>query len=164
MSAKPHLVRGAVLKCLFPFEEHPSKPGLAPHYCLFVDNLELNGVQYIAAAYGTSRLDQKVLNVHHVLDVSTGLIQGSEIGQNQGVIHFLCDHIAVMPFTEDWIYMNFSARLAAFKAEHQKDPHRRNLLKNFNRMELTMVSNAIDAIHNMRVTGQPGLPATCKLR
>ena len=165
MSAKPLLVRGAVLKCLFPFEENPHSPGPSPHYCLFVDDfLGVDGEHLMVVAYGTSKLDQQLQDAHCVLDVPTKLLSGSDIGSDQGVIHFLCDHLAIIQFESAWVYMNFSARLGVFKESQQKEPARRNLLHKFQEAETILNKSAIALVREFLAKKKLGLKPGSKLR
>lgn len=161
---KPQLVRGGVLKCLFPFEGNPDSPGPGPHYCLYVDSFEDEGKIFIVVAYGTSKMDRQLQDAHCVLDVSTELLSGSIIEPSQGVIHFLCDHLAILPFDSDWVYLNFSARLGIFKANHQHDPARRNLYNKFCAAERVLNDSAISLARHYLATKKPGLKPGSTLR
>jgi len=68
----PNLIRGAVLKCSFPYDTDPAQPGPQPHYCLYIDSIEVQGSRSIALCYGTSRLDEGLLRAHNgaILSVS----------------------------------------------------------------------------------------------
>ena len=164
MNSKPHLVRGAVLKCLFPFEEDPSSPGPSPHYCLFIESLVFEAHTYIVVAYGTSKLDFALQSKHPILDVPTKLLNGESIPSAHGVIHFLCDHVAVIPFTSDWVYMNFSARLGIFKKEYLTDPHRRTLLAKYEKAEPVMLRSSISETARFMISKLPGITPGFTLR
>jgi hypothetical protein len=158
------LLRGAILKCLFPFEEKPDLPGPNPHYCLLVESFEHEGKTFLIVAYGTSKLDAALQSAHPVLDIPTNLLSGSAISANQGVIHILCDHLAVIPFDSKWVYMTFSARLGVFKPEHKHQPARRNLLAKFEKAEAVIYAAAISLVTEFLTHGKVGIKPGSRLR
>ncbi|MDT8992770.1 hypothetical protein RQP54_17995 [Curvibacter sp. APW13] len=164
MTTQPQLVRGALLKCLFPFEDKPDLPGKSPHYCLLVESYEHEGKTFLIVAYGTSKLDAALQRAHPVLDIPTNLLSGSAIDANQGVIHILCDHLAIIPFDSKWVYMNFSARLGVFKPEHAMQPARRNLRERFERAEPVIRAAAISLLREFLATRKVGLKPGARLR
>ena len=102
--------RGEILLCKFPFEEAPSKPGPAPHFCLVVESFTFKDQTWVAVAYGTSRFDLALQKVHPVIfDVRADAIKGSEL--TAPVTHILCDRLAVLPWTAQWFKAEFRARL-----------------------------------------------------
>lgn len=164
MTTQPQLVRGAILKCLFPFEDKPNFPGPSPHYCLLVESFEHEGNTFLIVAYGTSKLDAALQRAHPVLDIPTNLLSGSSIDGNQGVIHILCDHLAIIPFDSNWVYMNFSARLGVFKPEHKMQPTRRNLLAKFEKAESAINAAAISLLREFLASQKVGLKPGARLR
>ncbi|CAM8643512.1 hypothetical protein MCEMSEM18_03571 [Comamonadaceae bacterium] len=164
MTTQPQLLRGAILKCLFPFEDKPDLPGPSPHYCLLVESFEHEGKTFVIVAYGTSKLDAALQSAHPVLDIPTNLLSGSAISANQGVIHILCDHLAVIPFDSKWVYMTFSARLGIFKPEHTQQPARRNLLAKFQKAEPFIKTAAISLVTEFVAHRKVGIKPGTKLR
>ena len=164
MSAIPQLMRGSVLKCMFPYEDNPNRPGPKPHYCLFIDQFEYEGSIYVIVAYGTSRLDKQLMNAHRVLDVPTEFLDGSKPENDQGVIHFLCDHVAILPLKSEWVNMRFSSRLGCFNESHLKDPRRKNLLAKLSSMDRVLVNSACVRAKSFAVYNEPGLNPGATLR
>lgn len=73
-----------------------------------------NGSVYVACIYGTSQLDPALLKHHAGKIMSVDVKQHVQV--NQGTlsgssIHFVYDHVAVMPYTADWFHQAFHARL-----------------------------------------------------
>lgn len=158
-----NFVRGAVIKCSFPYVDSPSSPGPHPHYCLFIDAFELSGDKYVAVCYGTSRLDDALLEHHSgaVFSVDSRFVKGSPMPGR--VTHFVCSHVAVIP--DRWIYSNFSARLDFIRPERREGDHvRQRLFTLFEVMESIMLKEALTAVNHMRRTGKPGLPGHAALR
>ena len=129
-----------------------------------MNHFECDGTAYLVAAYGTSKLDVKLQSVHHVLDVPTEFLTGTDIGFDQGVIHFLCDHLAIVPLNSDWVYLNFSAQLGIFKESQQLDSRKKNLFVKFQAAERVLNNCAIDLAKSFLATKMPGLKLGSKLR
>lgn len=162
MAVTPSYVRGAVLKCRFPYDHSPEYPGPQPHYCLFIEQLQGVEIPLVAVCYGTSRLDQDLLRAHQgaVLSVASTFMRGNMPGQ---VTHFICDHVALVP--QDWIYKDFNARLDFIRPDSRaNDPYRQHLYRQFEAVEPIMVRAALDALQTHRRTGLPGLPRDSVLR
>lgn len=158
----PNLVRGAVLKCSFPYDSAPTQPGPLPHYCLYIDSVEVEGSRYVAVCYGTSRLDEELLRAHSgaVLSVASQFIKGD---MPSGVAHFVCNHVAAIP--EAWIYGNFVARLDFIRAERRRtDQRRQRLYEAFEAVEDVMERAALDVLNHFTSTGRIGLPSGTTLR
>lgn len=164
MLGPANLVRGAVLKCQFPFDSHPDRPGPWPHYCLYIDSVDSEaGIRYVAVCYGTSRLDDVLMRAREgaILSVSSQYIAGSELPGP--VSHFVASHVAILP--EDWIYSNFFARLDFIRPEKRStDARRQRLFEQFVALEPVMASAALDALHYTLKSGRPGLPPGRHLR
>ena len=162
MTPTPGYLRGAVLKCRFPYDHSPRHPGPQPHYCLFIEQLQGIETPLIALCYGTSRLDQDLLRAHQgaVLSVPSTLVRGAMPGH---VTHFVCDHVALVP--ESWIYKDFNARLDFIRPDSRvNDPNRQHLYRQFEALEPIMVQATLDALKTHRRTGLPGLPTDSALR
>lgn len=161
--ATPNFVRGSVVKCSFPYVDSPSSPGPQPHYCLFVDSFEIDGHQYYAVCYGTSRLDDALLSNHSgaIFSVDSNLVKGSPMPGR--VTHFVCSHVAVIP--DRWVYQNFSARLDFIRPERREGDHvRKRMYQQFESLEPIMDQEALIAVNYCRRTGKPGLPDDATLR
>ncbi|WP_396334143.1 hypothetical protein [Burkholderia anthina] len=140
MSSSP-FVRGAVLKCRFPYDSHPNQPGPRPHYCLSVTQFESSGTLYAAVCYGTSKLDEPLLRKHAgmILSVPSSFIRGEMPGP---VTHFIGDHIAFVPYNSKWFYMDFQARLDYVREkDRQGDFKRQRLYQDFVRFEEIMAAS-----------------------
>jgi hypothetical protein len=162
MRSPPPFVRGAVLKCRFPYVQSPARPGPLPHYCLFVEQRSVNGRGAVAVCYGTSRLDPQLLQSHDgaILSVASAFIKGKMPGP---VSHFVCDHVALV--AEDWIYMDFVARLDFMRPDSRVgDAHRQRLYEQFVALEEVMEAAALEALHHCTVSQCFGLPPGKSLR
>lgn len=96
--------RGAVLKCLFPYDSDPHVPGEKPHYCLAVNSpVSFKGSVYVVVAYGTSKMDDDLMRAHSglVLTVPAVRIKGDRPTEERG--HFILDQLAILPFNDLWI-------------------------------------------------------------
>lgn len=153
--------RGTVLKCLFPYDTNPNRPGLQPHYCLFIEEVAIAELRYVAVCYGTSRLDDDLIRTHRgcILSVPSQFIKGNMPGI---VTHFIADHVALIALSKEWIYFHFHARLDFIR--EQKDPQRQRLYKDFEVFERTMQLSALDAVQYFSETGKAGLPFGKTLR
>ncbi len=161
--AATNFVRGSVLRCSFPYVDRPSRPGPHPHYCLFVDSFEIRDRIYYAVCYGTSRLDEPLLENHNgaIFSVDSSLIKGSPMSMR--VTHFVCSHVAVIP--DRWVYRNFQARLDFIRPEGRKgDRLRERMYDQFVLLEPLMEYEALIAVNYVRKTGRPGLPGETTLR
>lgn len=157
------LVRGTVVLARFPFQHLPKQPGPAPHFCLAVDSFTFDGQQLLAIAYGTSRLDEALLQAHEhrVLSVSSLLIRG--LNMPGPVTHFVTDHVAIVPVNDDWMERH-SGRLDVFKKNHAADPPRRALRAAFDKLYPVMQHAALAALQECEATRLFGLPQGKRLR
>jgi hypothetical protein len=160
--ASSNLVRGSVVKCQFPYVERPHSPGPKPHYCLFIDSLDVNSDKLVAVCYGTSRLDDDLIGRHNgaILSVDNALIKGSPMPGR--VAHFACSRVAVI--RQSWIYTNFNARLDFIRPERRFDALRARMFELYERLEPVMVQAALAAVDHYQRTGRPGLPQDATLR
>lgn len=165
------LFRGTVVKCNFPFDVCPNKPGPKPHYCLYMDSVACDGKQYVAVAYGTSRLDTKMMDSHQglILSVPANCISGSipSMSTDRATIstHFIADHIALLEVNAAWIYPNFSARLDFIREEKRHgDMRRQRLFHSFEYFEKHCQRSANEAITLFLSTKRVGLPQGKVLR
>jgi len=164
MSTTQYL-RGSVILCDFPYQTSPNQRGPSEHFALFVEAFEDQGKRYVAACYGTSRLDDELLAVHGgaILSIPTQFIRITSGKMPQGVGHFVCDYVAIIP--EEWINVRFAGRLDFMRSESRKNDLLRNrLFGAFERFEPIMQLGAVEAAKHMKLTGQVGLPAGKKLR
>jgi hypothetical protein len=164
MSAMPQMPRGTILLCRFPFQTSPKLPGPLFHFCLFVDAFEHGDVNVAAMAYGTSRLDDALLEQHRglILSVPAQHIKGAQMPGP--VTHFVVDHVAVLPMVDAWVQPRFIARLDCFKQAHDADPLRRRLRQQFEQLEPVLRASALDATRDMIKTRRFGLPEGKLLR
>jgi len=147
-------LRGAVLKCRFPYDHHPHRPGPQPHYCLFAKQIEVGEQQVVAVCYGTSRLDDALIEAHQglIFDVPSSFVRGTMPGP---ITHFVADHVAILPI--DWIQQDFVARLDFMREEkRQNDTTRRRLYQQFEAFESAMKIAAVQATQHFTQTGQMG--------
>lgn len=158
MSPMPQMARGTVLLRMFPYQEEPKLPGPSLHYCLVAAAFEHGQVKAAALAYGTSRLDDALLEQHRglILSVPAQHIRGTQMPGP--VTHFVMDHVAVVPLVDPWVLPRFTARLDCFKSEHEADPLRRRLRYQFEQLEPVLREAAIDATRDLRKTHTFGLP------
>jgi hypothetical protein len=154
--------RGAVVKVLFPYDTNPSSPGPKPHYCLFVDEFEFNGMQYVALCYGTSKIDESLLTKHNgiIFSVSTAYIKGDAM--SAPISHFIADRIAIVPRDGKWILPDFNARLDFIR--EQKDGIRKNLYQAFCGFERSMEFNFLQTVRYFAETKKSGMPPGKSLR
>ncbi|QMI49747.1 hypothetical protein [Burkholderia sp. MBR-1] len=163
MASSP-FVRGAVVKCRFPYDARPDKPGPQPHYCLLIAEFELGERTYAAVCYGTSRLDEQLIRAHAgmILSVPSRFIKGPMPGP---VTHFVADHVAIIPHDEQWFYLSFKARLDYIPERARKgDFQRQRLFQDFLRHEAAMNVAAAQAAESLLELGRIGLPPNRKLR
>lgn len=156
-------VRGTVLKCSFPYEDNPSGPGPQPHYCLFIEAVEVDGRWCHFVCYGTSRLDDDLIAKHRgaIFSVDSSLIKGSPMPGR--VTHFVCSHVALIE--EFWIFPGFQARLDFMHPKRRKDDKlRERMYQQYVAIEQIMVSQALIALNFYRDTGKLGLPTDSSLR
>lgn len=111
----PLLAHGSILKCAFPFDDAPAQPGPSPHYCLYIDHFTMgNGQLLVSCIYGTSKLDKALINHNHGMIMSVDVQQHINVTQGRlagPTIHFVCDHVALIPCDQDWFYDGFQASL-----------------------------------------------------
>lgn len=129
------------------------------HFCIVVDSVQRNGQTLFALCYGTSRLDEMLLESHgggilsvpnQFLKVQKGFVEGP-------VTHYVLDHVALVP--GEWIDERFDARFDFMREENRKnDPLRLRLFKVLEACEPAMQMGALQAIRHYEVTGRPGLP------
>jgi hypothetical protein len=164
MTPMPELARGTILLARFPFQDSPKLPGPAFHFCLFVGAFQHGEVKVAAMAYGTSRLDEVLLEQHRgvILSVPSQHIRGAQMPSS--VSHFVMDHVAVLPWVDAWVQPRFAARLDCFKQSHQADPHRRRLRLQFEQLEPVLHASALDATRDFIKTRMFGLPQGKLLR
>lgn len=165
MTPPAPLAKGSILKCKFPWDSHPKVPGPFPHYCLLASVEEIEGQTLVAVAYGTSRMDRDLERSHSglVFDVPSTYIRGDEM--SEGVTHFVCDLVALLPYNDDWVYRNWRARLAFMReSERANDRRAARYYEQFLSFELTLRKATFEALDDMLSTGSFGLPAGKKLR
>ena len=158
-----NFVRGSVLKCSFPYVDSPSRPGPHPHFCLFADSFEIRDRQYLAVCYGTSRLDDALLQHHSgaILSVDSSLIKGSPMPGR--VTHFVCSHVAVIP--DLWVFPGFKARFDFMRPERRHgDRLRERMYEQFMALEPVIEREALMTLSYVQQTGRPGLPGETTLR
>lgn len=163
MSRPTNLVRGSIVKCLFPYVDRPHTQGPLPHYCLFIEAFRLAEQQVIAVCYGTSRLDAPLMARHQgfVLSVDNSLIKGSRPPGR--VTHFVCSHVALLD--EHWVYPNFTGRFDFMRHDSRKaDPVRNRMFEQFLAMEPVMEREALNVLRHHQSTGRLGLPDGSTLR
>lgn len=157
-------VRGQVLKCLFPYDNASDRPGPHPHYCLYVQDVEVQDKRFVMVCYGTSRLDPALLRAHSgmILSVRSPMIKGEMPGD---VTHIVADHVALLPCNDDWIYGSFDARLDFVKeSSRTKTPEHRRLYDAFVAFERVMKRAASDGMSLLIANGTVGLPPHITLR
>lgn len=164
MSPMAQMARGTVLLARFPYDQAPKLPGPSLHFCLVAGAFEHGQVKAAAVAYGTSRLDDDLLEQHRglILSVPAQHIRGAQMPGP--VTHFVVDHVAVLPLVEPWVQPRFTARLDCFKAVHDADPLRRRLRYQFEQLEPVLRESAIDATRDLIRTRRYGLPEGKLLR
>ncbi|KAF7964131.1 hypothetical protein AWV80_41755 [Cupriavidus sp. UYMU48A] len=160
------IVRGVVLKCLFPYDNDPHQPGQKPHYCLVADvPFALGDQHYVAVVYGTSKLDEDLMRAHRglILSVDSAHVKGSALPGPVG--HFVLDHVALLPFTKDWIYSDFRARFDFMRPEQrEKDRKRQRLYEDFLLAERRMLAATDELLETFDRCKLIGLPAGKTLR
>lgn len=160
------VVRGVVLKCLFPYDSDPHQPGQKPHYCLVADvPLHWEDQHYVAVAYGTSGLDEDLMRAHRglILSVDSARLKGSTLPGPVG--HFVLDHVALLPLNKDWIYSDFRARFDFMRPEQREnDRERQRLYEMFLLAERRMLAATDDLLETFDRTKLIGLPTGKTLR
>jgi hypothetical protein len=169
MNTPLNLVRGAVVKCLFPYDTKPNDPGPFFHYCLYAWHFAgADGTTWVAVAYGTSRLDEALLAHQNglVLSVPAKMIRRDRVQADElagAVTHWVTQHIAVVP--ESWIDARFSARIDFIREEKRRgDVHRQRAFELFTKHEVIMRESALNAVQSAITSGKPGLPPGQTLR
>lgn len=136
--------RGSVVLAHFPFEERPSEPGPMKHFCIVVDCVERNGQALFALCYGTSRLDETLLESHcgAIVSISNQFVKVQKGFIEGPVTHYVLDHVALVPGS--WIDDRFEARFDFMREEHRKDdPIRQRLFKVLEACEPAMQMGAL---------------------
>lgn len=157
--------RGSVVLAHFPFEERPSEPGPMKHFCIVVDCVERNGQALFALCYGTSRLDETLLESHcgAIVSISNQFVKVQKGFIEGPVTHYVLDHVALVPGS--WIDDRYEARFDFMREEHRKDdPIRQRLFKVLEACEPAMQMGALQAVRHFEATGTPGLPAGKTIR
>jgi hypothetical protein len=152
--------RGSLALAHFPFGERPNEPGPVKHFCIVVDCVERNGQALFALCYGTSRLDEKLLDSHSggILSIPNQFVKVQRGFVDGPVTHYVLDHVALVPGS--WIDERFEARFDFMREENRKDdPVRQRLFKVLQACEPAMQMGALQAIRHFEATGRPGLPA-----
>lgn len=158
-------LRGQVVLAGFPTFERPDAPAAKLHFCLVVDTVDLGQERLIAVAYGTSKLDEELLETHSgaVLSIPTSHIKIGRGFMSGEVAHFVLSHVALIP--QEWIDTSFAARFDFMRPEaRQNDPIRRRLYNAFVAAEPIMQSAALQAARHTEQTGCLGLPPGKLLR
>ncbi len=160
-----HIDYGVLVKCLFPYVGAPAKPGPRPHYCMaLAPELPFKGRKFIAVAYGTSKLDDDLLEEHQgmILRVSSEFIKGEKPPQPTG--YFVMDHVAVIPYEKEWV-LPFSARFDFVTVEQSRKSAAHGRLYE-NLLFTRPFSNAAAkrAVTRLIQTGAIGLIGAAKLR
>lgn len=156
--------RGTVLKVYFPYDDSPSLPGPQVHYCMFIEQYSFGGKDYAAVCYGTSRLDEKLIQSHQGLiwSVDSKFIKGEMPGH---VTHFVADHVALIALNDTWVRPDFQARLDFMREDKRKnDVQRQRLFQQFEAFEKCLEQAALDTLAKCTEAGRIGLPPGKKLR
>jgi hypothetical protein len=161
----PSLIKsGTVLKCQFPYDDAPHSPGPKTHFCLAVDApLEYRGRTYVVVAYGTSRIDDDLLDAHQgvVLTVKSSFIKGDPLPKDRG--HFV-DHVALLPLTEEWI-LPFHAEFDFMTKEQRgTDPQRYEIWRAFEFSKSVMFRATHEVLDHFLKTKKVGILPGAKLR
>lgn len=157
--------KGSVVLAHFPYEERPNQRGPSKHFCIVVDVVERNGQTLFALCYGTSQLDEKLLESHGgaVMSVPVPLVKVQRGFIEGRVGHFVLHHVAVVP--GHWLDDRFEGRFDFMREENRKDdPVRQRMFKVWQACEPTMQMAALEAIRHFESTGRPGLPVGKAIR